>query len=83
MNIDSVRSCLMELQSFPQSKIDVDSIYRVLMFASMLFACIAHDAVYSRRSYQDPHDSCPWDPQAERIPSVCCSKFDLQVSIPN
>ena len=27
-----VRSCLIELQSFPQSKIDVDPIHRILMF---------------------------------------------------
>ena len=32
MKNDSVRSCLIELQSFLQSKIDVDPIYRVLMF---------------------------------------------------
>ena len=32
MKNDSVRSCLMELQSFLQSKIDVDPLYRVLMF---------------------------------------------------
>ena len=37
--------------------------------SSMLYACIVHDAVSSSRSYQDPYDSCPWDPQAERI--VC------------
>ena len=47
---DSVRSCLIELQSFLQSKIDVDPMYRVLMFSSMLYACIVHDAVHSSRS---------------------------------
>ena len=31
----------------------------------MLYACVVHDAVHSNRSYQDPFDSCPWDPQAE------------------
>ena len=52
--------------------------------SSMFFyACIVHDAVHSSRSYQDPYGSCPWDLQAERILSVCCSSFDLQVSIPN
>ena len=35
---DSVRSCLIELQSFLQSKIDVDPIYRVLMF----LPCFVH-----------------------------------------
>ena len=42
-------------------------IYRVLNVSSMLYACIVHDAVHSSRSYQDPYDFCPWDPQAERI----------------
>ena len=32
MKNDSVRSCLIELQSFLQSKVDVDPIHRVLMF---------------------------------------------------
>ena len=32
MKNDSVRSCLIELQSFLQSKIDVDLKYHVLMF---------------------------------------------------
>ena len=35
---DSVRSSLIELQSFLQSKIDVDPIYRILMFLS----CFTH-----------------------------------------
>ena len=26
---------------------------------------------------------CPWDPQTWRVPSVCCSNFDLPVSILN
>ena len=50
---------------------------------SMLYACIVHDAVHSSRSYQDPYGFWPWDPQTWRILSVCCSNFDLQVSIPN
>ena len=32
MKNDGVRSCLIELQSFLQSKVDVDPIHRVLMF---------------------------------------------------
>ena len=52
MQNDSVGSCLIELQSFLQSKIDVDPIYRVLMFLPCM---LVHDAVHSRRSYQDPH----------------------------
>ena len=31
MKNDGVRSCLIELQSFPESKIDVDPTHRVLM----------------------------------------------------
>ena len=51
--------------------------------SSMFYACIVHDAVHSSRSCQDPCDFSPWDPQAERRLSVCCSDFDLPVSIPN
>ena len=47
------------------------------------FAGIVHDVVHSSRSCQDPCVLCPSDPQAERILSVCCSKFDLQISILN
>ena len=32
MKNDSVRSCLIELQSVLQSKVDVDPIHRILMF---------------------------------------------------
>ena len=46
----------------------------------MLCACIVQDAVLPSRSCQDPYGFCPWDPQAERILSVCCSNFDLTVS---
>ena len=38
MKNDSVRSCLIEIQSFLQSKIDVDPIFCVLMS----FPCIMH-----------------------------------------
>ena len=62
-----VRSSLIELQSFLLSKVDVDPIHRILMFSSMLYACIVHDVVHSSRSFQDPYGFCPWDPQAERI----------------
>ena len=76
---DSVRPCLTELQSFLQSKVDVDPIHRILMFLQCFFS----DAVLPSRSCQDPYVLCPWDPEAERILSVCCPIFDLQVSIPN
>ena len=56
---DCVRSSLIELESFPQSKIDVDPIHCVLVSFSMLYAGIVHDAVHSCRSHQDPCDLCP------------------------
>ena len=83
MKNDSVRSRLIELQSFLMSKFDLDPIHSVFDVSSMPYACIVHDAVHSSRSYQDPYGFCPLDSQAERILSVCCSNFDLQESIPN
>ena len=38
MKNDGVRSCLIELQSFLQSKVDVDPIHRILMF----LPCFVH-----------------------------------------
>ena len=38
MKNDGVRSCLIELQSFLQSKIEVDPLHRVLMF----LPCFVH-----------------------------------------
>ena len=43
--------------------------------SSMLCAWIVQDVVLPRRSYQDPCGFCPYDPQAERILSVCCSNL--------
>ena len=83
VNNDNVRSSLIELQSFLQSKIWCLPNILCSDVSSMLYACIVHDAVNTSRSYEDPYGFCPWDPQAERILSVCWSKFDLQVSIPN
>ena len=77
---DRVRSSLIELQSFPQSQIDVDPIHCVLMSLPCnmqvlcMTRCIQVDRIRILRA-------CPWDPQAERILSVCCSNFDLQVCI--
>ena len=51
---DSVRSSLIELQSFLHSKIDVDPIHCILMSFSMLYADIVHDAMLPSRSCQDP-----------------------------
>ena len=81
MKNDSVRSSPIELQSFLQSKIDVNLTRCVLMSLPRFIACIVHDAVHSSQSYEDPYDSCPWDPQGIRILSVYGSNFDLQVSI--
>ena len=55
MKNDSVRSSLIERQSFLQSKIDVDP-KKCSDVSSMLYACIVHDAVHSSRSHQDPSD---------------------------
>ena len=41
------------------------------------------DVVWSDQALLDLGDSCAWDSQAERILSVCCSNFDLTVSILN
>ena len=84
MKNDSVRSCLIELQSFLQSKTDVDPIYRVLMFLPcfMHVLCMTR-CIYSSRSYQDPYDFCRWDSQAEREYCLSFAHFDFQVSIPN
>ena len=53
MENDSVRSRLIELQSFLLSKFDVDPIHRVLMFLSLSDGTV-QDAVLRSRSYQDP-----------------------------
>ena len=58
MKNDGVRSRLIELQPFLQSKIDVDPIYRVLIFLPCFMQYTVHDAVHSSRSHQDPCDSC-------------------------
>ena len=62
MQNDGVRPFVMELRSFLQSQVDVNPMHRILFF-SMLYACIAHDAVHSSRSYQDPCVFCPKDPE--------------------
>ena len=67
---DSVRSCLIELQSFLQSKVDVDPTHRVLMFLPSFMhvlcmtRCIQVDRIRILMVF------CPRDPQAERILSV-------------
>ena len=83
MKNDSVRSCLTELQYFLQSKVDVKPNTPYFDVSSMLYAWTVQDAVLPSRSCQDPCVLCPKDPQAERILSVCCSNFVLQVSILN
>ena len=80
---DCVRSCLIELQSFLLSKVDVDPIHRILMSLPCFMHVLCKTRYIPSRSCQDPYGFCPSDPQAKRILSVCCSNFDLQVSIPN
>ena len=46
---DSVRSCLIELQSFLQRKVDVDPIHRILMF----LPCFVHVFCKTRRFQVD------------------------------
>ena len=80
---DSIRSSLIEFQSFLNGKIDVDPTYCVLMS----FSCFMHVLCTTRYTQVDYIRTlvifCPWDPQAERTLSVFCSNFDLQVLIPN
>ena len=54
---DLVRSCLIELQSFPLSKFDVDPIHRVLMFLPCLMHVLAQDGytIVPEESAQDWH----------------------------
>ena len=49
MKNDSVRSCLIEPQSFLQSKVDVDPIHRILMF----LPCFMHVLCKTRCSQVD------------------------------
>ena len=83
MKNDSVRSCLIELQSFLQSKIDVDPIHRILMFLPGFMHVLCMTQFIQVDRIRILTGFCPWDPQAEKILSVGCSNFDLQVSIPN
>ena len=46
---------MIELQSFPQSKIDVDPIHSRPDVSSILYAGIVHDVLHSSRSHQDPY----------------------------
>ena len=58
---DRIRSSLIECQSFVNRKIDVDPIYRVLVFLPMRYASIVHDVVHSNQFLQDLYALCPWD----------------------
>ena len=55
---DGVRSRLIKLKSFLQSKIDVDLIYSVLVFLPCIMHVLCMDAVHSSRSYLDPCVLC-------------------------
>ena len=49
---DCVRSCLIELQSFPLTKLYIDPIHRVFM-SFPLSVCTMQDVVRSRQAYTD------------------------------
>ena len=72
---DSVRSCLIELQSFLQSKL-MSTQYTVFW---CFLPCFIHVLCMTRFIQVDRVRILlvfgPWDPQAERILSVCCSKI--------
>ena len=53
---DRVRSCLIELQYFPWSKIDVDPICCVFWRFFRALCCIVRGVVLENRSSQDPYD---------------------------
>ena len=80
---DGLRSCLIELQSFPLSKIDVDPIHGILMFLPCFVHVLCTTWCSQVDRVKDPYVLCPWDPQANRILSVCCSNFVLPISILN
>ena len=60
---DCVRSCLIELQSFPLSKFKVDPLHRVLDVFSTFSACTMQDVNGSSQACTDLCDPCPWDAQ--------------------
>ena len=79
---ESVRSCLLELQSFLQNKVDVDPIHRILMF----LPCTMHVLCKTRCFQVDRVRILMFlvqriDKQKEYC--VCCSNFVLPVSILN
>ena len=75
---DCIGSSLMECQSFLNSKIDVDPIYRVLM-SLPIFMQVLCMTRYIQVDYIRILVTSPKDQQAIRILSFSCSNFDLQV----
>ena len=57
--------------------------YTVSWCTLSIFSIKMQDVVWSDQALLDLGDSCAWDSQAERMLSVCCSNFDLSVSILN
>ena len=55
---DCVRSCLMELQFFPLSKLYIDPIHRILVHFPL--ACKMQDVVWSDQALLDLDDSYAW-----------------------
>ena len=78
---DCVRSCLIELQSFSDAKINIDPIYRILMSLPCILQSIVRDVVQSSRYALDLCGLLFLDQWARRTQIVFCSNSDLQVSI--
>ena len=83
MKSDCVRSCLIELQSFLQSEVDVDPIHRILMFLPCFMQVLCKTRYIQVDRVRILMVFVHGIHKAERILSVCCSNFDLPVSIPN
>ena len=60
---DCITSCLMELQSFSLSKLQIDPITQYSGVFSTSCACTMQDVVWSSQAHADLCDPCPWDSQ--------------------
>ena len=58
---DCIRSSLIECQSFLHCKININPIYRVLVFLPCVMQGIVHEGVHLSQSFQDLYALCPWD----------------------
>ena len=78
---DCIRSSLIECQSFPNRKIAVDPLYRVLMFLPSAMQLLCTTWYTQVNLFRILDGLCLWDQKTERIPFVSCLNSDLQVSI--